>query len=104
MGQALNSLGQPEERRALLSGAEVVAYPSRYEGFGFPVLEAFAALPHPPRMASFVPTAPPEAAELLQAYLGMQPSTVIRLRFCWLDAATREDDGEAWFVLRVDVD
>jgi len=32
-----------EERRALLSGAEVVAYPSRYEGFGFPVLEAFAA-------------------------------------------------------------
>jgi glycosyltransferase involved in cell wall biosynthesis len=32
-----------EERRALLSGAEVLAYPSRYEGFGFPVLEAFAA-------------------------------------------------------------
>jgi glycosyltransferase involved in cell wall biosynthesis len=32
-----------EERRALLSGSEVLAYPSRYEGFGFPVLEAFAA-------------------------------------------------------------
>jgi glycosyltransferase involved in cell wall biosynthesis len=32
-----------EDRRALLSGAEVLAYPSRYEGFGFPVLEAFAA-------------------------------------------------------------
>jgi glycosyltransferase involved in cell wall biosynthesis len=32
-----------DERRALLSGAEVLAYPSRYEGFGFPVLEAFAA-------------------------------------------------------------
>lgn len=31
------------ERNALLSGAEVLAYPSRYEGFGFPVLEAFAA-------------------------------------------------------------
>jgi glycosyltransferase involved in cell wall biosynthesis len=31
-----------EERRALLSGAEVLAYPSRYEGFGFPVLEAMA--------------------------------------------------------------
>ena len=31
------------ERRALLSGAEILAYPSRYEGFGFPVLEAFAA-------------------------------------------------------------
>lgn len=32
-----------EDRRALLSGAEVLAYPSRYEGFGFPVLEGFAA-------------------------------------------------------------
>jgi glycosyltransferase involved in cell wall biosynthesis len=31
------------ERRALLSGAEVLAFPSRYEGFGFPILEAFAA-------------------------------------------------------------
>ncbi|MGE5225629.1 MAG: glycosyltransferase family 4 protein [Planctomycetaceae bacterium] len=31
------------DRRALLSGAEVLAYPSRYEGFGFPVLEGFAA-------------------------------------------------------------
>lgn len=31
------------ERRALLTGAEVLAYPSLYEGFGFPVLEGFAA-------------------------------------------------------------
>jgi glycosyltransferase involved in cell wall biosynthesis len=31
------------DRRALLSGAEVLAYPSRYEGFGFPILEGFAA-------------------------------------------------------------
>lgn len=31
------------DRRALLSGAEALAYPSRYEGFGFPVLEGFAA-------------------------------------------------------------
>ena len=30
------------DRRALLSGAELLAYPSRYEGFGFPILEAFA--------------------------------------------------------------
>ena len=28
---------------ALMSGAELLAYPSRYEGFGFPVLEGFAA-------------------------------------------------------------
>jgi glycosyltransferase involved in cell wall biosynthesis len=31
------------ERRALLSGAEILAYPSLAEGFGFPVLEGFAA-------------------------------------------------------------
>jgi glycosyltransferase involved in cell wall biosynthesis len=31
------------DKLALLSGATALAYPSRYEGFGFPVLEAFAA-------------------------------------------------------------
>ncbi|MEP7060377.1 MAG: glycosyltransferase, partial [Actinomycetota bacterium] len=31
------------DRVGLLSGAEVLAYPSLAEGFGFPVLEAFAA-------------------------------------------------------------
>ena len=31
------------EKIALLSGATLLAYPSRYEGFGFPVLEGFAA-------------------------------------------------------------
>jgi glycosyltransferase involved in cell wall biosynthesis len=32
-----------EEKRALLAGATALAYPSRYEGFGFPVLEGFSA-------------------------------------------------------------
>jgi glycosyltransferase involved in cell wall biosynthesis len=32
-----------DEKRALLAGASVLAYPSRYEGFGFPVLEGFSA-------------------------------------------------------------
>jgi glycosyltransferase involved in cell wall biosynthesis len=32
-----------EEKRALLAGATVLTYPSRYEGFGFPVLEGFSA-------------------------------------------------------------
>lgn len=32
-----------ESRAALLRGATVMAYPSRYEGFGFPPLEAMAA-------------------------------------------------------------
>jgi glycosyltransferase involved in cell wall biosynthesis len=31
------------DRRALLAGAEVLAFPSRYEGFGFPILEGFAS-------------------------------------------------------------
>jgi glycosyltransferase involved in cell wall biosynthesis len=31
------------DKGALLTGATVLAYPSRYEGFGFPVLEGFAA-------------------------------------------------------------
>jgi glycosyltransferase involved in cell wall biosynthesis len=31
------------DKAALLSGAEALVYPSRYEGFGFPVLEAMAA-------------------------------------------------------------
>ncbi len=31
------------DKLALLSGATALAYPSLYEGFGFPVLEAFAA-------------------------------------------------------------
>ena len=32
-----------DEKRAMLAGATVLAYPSRYEGFGFPVLEGFSA-------------------------------------------------------------
>jgi glycosyltransferase involved in cell wall biosynthesis len=31
-----------EDKAGLISGAEIVAYPSLYEGFGFPVLEAQA--------------------------------------------------------------
>jgi glycosyltransferase involved in cell wall biosynthesis len=31
------------EKRSLLTGATLLAYPSLYEGFGFPVLEGFAA-------------------------------------------------------------
>ena len=31
------------DKVALMTGATLMAYPSRYEGFGFPVLEAFAA-------------------------------------------------------------
>ncbi|HEX6132179.1 MAG TPA: glycosyltransferase family 1 protein [Actinomycetota bacterium] len=50
-----------EDRRALLSGAEVLAYPSRYEGFGFPVLEGFAA--NVPVLTSDVSALPEVAGE-----------------------------------------
>src|SRR5205823_719987 len=32
-----------EDKAALLAGADALVYPSTYEGFGFPVLEAMAA-------------------------------------------------------------
>jgi glycosyltransferase involved in cell wall biosynthesis len=50
-----------EERRALLSGAEILAYPSLYEGFGFPVLEGFAA--NVPVLTSEVSSLPEVAGE-----------------------------------------
>jgi glycosyltransferase involved in cell wall biosynthesis len=55
-----------EDRRALLSGAEVLAYPSRYEGFGFPVLEGFAAnVPVLTSSASALPEVAGDAALLV---------------------------------------
>ncbi|MDX1614620.1 MAG: glycosyltransferase family 1 protein [Candidatus Promineifilaceae bacterium] len=46
-GQAANNIVMPgyvpdEDKAALISGAEALLYPSLYEGFGFPVLEAQA--------------------------------------------------------------
>jgi len=45
LGDRVVRLGwvDPLEREELLAGASVFAYPSRYEGFGFPPLEAMAA-------------------------------------------------------------
>jgi glycosyltransferase involved in cell wall biosynthesis len=54
------------DKRALLAGAQVLAYPSRYEGFGFPVLEAFAAgVPVLTSNASSLPEVAGEAALLV---------------------------------------
>ncbi len=52
-------------RRALLARATVLAYPSLYEGFGFPVLEAMAAgVPVVATAAGGVPEVAGHAAEL----------------------------------------
>jgi glycosyltransferase involved in cell wall biosynthesis len=54
------------DRRALLAGASALAYPSRYEGFGFPVLEAFAAgVPVLTSTASSLPEVAGDAALLV---------------------------------------
>ena len=54
------------DKRALLAGAEALAYPSLYEGFGFPVLEAFAAgVPVVSSNASSLPEVAGDAALLV---------------------------------------
>lgn len=54
------------DRNALLAGATTLAYPSRYEGFGFPVLEGFAAgLPVMTSNVSSLPEVAGDAALLV---------------------------------------
>jgi glycosyltransferase involved in cell wall biosynthesis len=54
------------DKLALLSGATVLAYPSLYEGFGFPVLEGFAAgVPVVTSNVSALPEVAGEAAILV---------------------------------------
>jgi glycosyltransferase involved in cell wall biosynthesis len=55
-----------DERQSLLDGAAVLAYPSLYEGFGFPPLEAMAAgVPVVATAAGAVPEVVGDAAELV---------------------------------------
>ena len=54
------------DKVALMTDATLMAYPSRYEGFGFPVMEAFAAgLPVLTSNVSSMPEVAGEAAELV---------------------------------------
>lgn len=55
-----------QDKIALLSGATVMAYPSLYEGFGFPILEGFAAgIPVLTSNVSSLPEVAGEAAVLV---------------------------------------
>ncbi len=57
---------EEEARQSLLGGALVLAYPSLYEGFGFPPLEAMAAgVPVVATAAGAVPEVVGDAAELV---------------------------------------
>jgi glycosyltransferase involved in cell wall biosynthesis len=64
------------DRRALLSGAEVLAYPSLYEGFGFPVLEAFAA--NVPVLTSNVSSLPEVAGDAAVLVDPTDPEAIAR--------------------------
>ena len=59
------------DKRGLLAGATALAYPSRYEGFGFPVLEGFAA--GVPVLASTAASLPEVAGD---AALAIDPDDV----------------------------
>ena len=68
VGARVVRLGYLDEarRRSLLSEASVLAYPSLYEGFGFPPLEAMAAgVPVVATRAGAVPEVVGDAAELV---------------------------------------
>lgn len=68
LGRRVVRLGYLEEgeRRSLLAGATALAYPSLYEGFGFPPLEAMAAgVPVVATAAGAVPEVVGGAAELV---------------------------------------
>jgi glycosyltransferase involved in cell wall biosynthesis len=57
---------EEDERQSLLGGASVLAYPSLYEGFGLPPLEAMAAgVPVVATAAGAVPEVVGDAAELV---------------------------------------
>ncbi len=57
-----------DDRRDLLAGAAVLAYPSHYEGFGFPPLEAMAAgVPVVASNAGAIPEVVGDAAELVES-------------------------------------
>jgi glycosyltransferase involved in cell wall biosynthesis len=78
-----------EEKAALLTGATALAYPSLYEGFGFPVLEAFAAgLPVLTSIVSSLPEVAGDAALLVDPHDDAAIATGLRRLFA--DSSLRE--------------
>jgi glycosyltransferase involved in cell wall biosynthesis len=63
-----------KDKVALLTGATLLAYPSLYEGFGFPVLEAFAA--GIPVLTSNVSSLPEVAGEAALTVDPTEPKTI----------------------------
>lgn len=61
--------------RALVAGASVAAFPSHYEGFGIPLLEAFAS--HTPVLASSIP---PFVEVGGQAFLAFDPTSLDEMK------------------------
>lgn len=82
----------PEDKSALYGAASVFVYPSLYEGFGFPVLEAFAAgTPVLTSNRSSLPEVVAKAAYLVDPY----NATDIALG---LERLGHDADVRGWFV------
>lgn len=78
-----------EELRALYQGARLFVFPSLYEGFGIPVLEAFASgLPVLTADNSSLREVGGDAALYCDA--GSEPDIAEKLEQLWQDAALRE--------------
>lgn len=95
-GEMIPSL-PPEEMPLLYSSAKVLLYPSFYEGFGLPIIEAMACgTPVITSNVSSMPEAGGEAAEYVN------PESVIdienKLRFVWNDEKKRETMVKKGFI------
>lgn len=106
VGDRIRFLGYVDEqtRADLLAGAELLAYPSIYEGFGLPILEAMqAGVPVVSTSAGAIPEVAGRAAVLVEpqdptalagALLAVLEDDVVRSRM--IEAGRDRSGGQSW--------